>query len=186
MVNLVTFDAERFKPHDVKRIKKKPKVTIYTDGGCNPNPGVGAYSAIILLENSDKAKVVVSKSYKRTTNSRMEILGIVHALSLLKYSCNVTIFCDNQYVVNAVDKGWAQKWKKNNWCLTSKGSKTAKHPDLFNVLLQYCDIHTVKANWVKGHQGNLYNELCDKFSSKSIKEKFEYDMVFITDVDELK
>lgn len=184
MVNLNTFDANRFKPHNVESKNKKPKVTIYTDGGCNPNPGTGSYAAILMLENNDKAKIVVSKAYKETTNSRMEILGIVHALFLLKCSCDVTIFCDNQYVVNTIDKGWAKKWKNNGWYKNSK--QVAKHPDLFNVLLNYCEIHNIKLSWVKGHNGNKYNELCDKLSTESIRGNFDNDMIFVADINSLK
>lgn len=144
-----------------------PKVTIYTDGGCKPNPGTGAYACVCIDEQSEKYKTFKCNSpYYNTTNSRMELCAIILGLISLKVPCEVTIKSDSQYVVNSFTKGWVYSWEKNNWKKAS-GEK-AKHIDLFNFILHLMEIHKVNFVWCRGHNGNLYNELCDQMCTSVI------------------
>ena len=92
----------------------KKNVTIYTDGACSGNPGPGGYGAILMYNGIEKE---ISGGEKNTTNNKMEILAVLKALELLKEPCNVTIYSDSAYVVNTIEKGWLNSWKKNNYLI---------------------------------------------------------------------
>src|SRR5258708_811496 len=94
-----------------------PSVEIYTDGGCEPNPGLGGYGVVLL---HPRKRAEVSGGFRLTTNNRMEILAAIRGLELLKQRCKVTIYSDSQYVVNAIMAGWAVTWKKKNWWRTKQ------------------------------------------------------------------
>ncbi len=134
----------------------KKQVTIYTDGACSGNPGPGGFAAILKYGEHEK---VVSGGESNTTNNRMELLGVITALELLKESCDVTVTSDSKYVVDAMTQGWAERWKKNNWMRTK--NEPAKNPELWQRLLDLCQKHTVKFVWVKGHASNVMNNRCD-------------------------
>lgn len=136
-----------------------PHVEIYTDGGCKPNPGPGGYG-VVLLHPQKRAEI--SGGFRATTNNRMEILAAIKGLELLKRPCHVTLYSDSQYLVNAITKGWALKWKKKNWQLNR--TARAKNSDLWMKLLPLCETHQVKFRWVRGHAGNRENERCDQLS----------------------
>src|SRR5437016_7403731 len=89
-----------------------PFVEIYTDGGCEPNPGPGGYGVVLL---HPKKRAEASGGFRLTTNNRMEMYAAIKGLEMLKQPCNVTLYSDSQYLVNAVMEGWAAKWKKNDW-----------------------------------------------------------------------
>ena len=93
------------------------KVTIYTDGACSGNPGPGGWGAILMYKETKKE---ISGAKKDTTNNIMEITAVIEALKLLKEPCDVQVFSDSAYVVNAFEKGWLEKWKKNNWKTSGK------------------------------------------------------------------
>jgi ribonuclease HI len=131
-------------------------ITIYTDGGCLGNPGPGGYGAVLLQGERRKE---LSGGFKLTTNNRMELMGAIMALEALKARCKVTLHSDSQYVVNAVEKGWAQKWRRNGWRKPDK--QMAMNPDLWERLLDLCSKHDIKFVWVRGHNGNVENERCD-------------------------
>lgn len=101
----------------------------------------------------------LSGGFRRTTNNRMELLGAIEGLRALKERCSVKLHTDSQYVVNAIEKGWAAKWRANGW-MRNKTDK-AVNPDLWEQLLKLCQQHDVKFIWVKGHSGNKENERCD-------------------------
>lgn len=138
---------------------KLPQVEIYTDGSCLNNPGPGGYGVVLLAGNNRKE---LSGGFVRTTNNRMEILAVIKGLQALKKPCRVNLYTDSQYVVNAISKGWAKKWRKNNWQRNAK--EKAKNPDLWQILLELCDQHQVNFIWVRGHSGNRENERCDRIA----------------------
>ena len=143
------------------------KVTIYTDGACSGNPGPGGYGAILIDVESGK-KLEIAGGDANTTNNRMELMGVIEALSLLKMPCEVTLYTDSKYVVDAMKLGWAKKWQKNNWMRNK--SDRAKNPELWEKLLSLCDTHHVTISWVKGHADNPMNKRCDEMAVQKSKE----------------
>jgi ribonuclease HI len=139
-------------------------VTIYTDGGCINNPGPGGYGAVLLFDSRRKK---LSGGYRRTTNNRMEIYAAIAGLEALKEPCRVTLYSDSQYLVNAMEKGWAQRWQANGWQRNKK--EKALNPDLWERLLALCEIHTVRFEWVRGHAGHSENELCDSLATTAAR-----------------
>lgn len=135
------------------------KVDIYTDGACSGNPGKGGWGAILCYNGVEKE---ISGGEPHTTNNRMELLAVINALQLLKEPCQVTLYSDSQYVCNALERGWAKKWKANGWMRTKKDP--ALNPDLWERLLSLCDIHKVSVTWVKGHNNHPMNERCDRLA----------------------
>ena len=134
-------------------------VTIYTDGACIGNPGPGGYGVVMSYGEHQKE---MSAGFRLTTNNRMEILGCVVALSALKEPCRVTLYSDSQYVVNAMTKSWATNWKKRGWKRMENGRlKDALNSDLWQQMLDLCDQHEVRFEWVRGHNGVEGNERCD-------------------------
>ncbi|MBE6012536.1 MAG: 2-C-methyl-D-erythritol 4-phosphate cytidylyltransferase [Lachnospiraceae bacterium] len=142
---------------------KRKNVTIYTDGACSYNPGPGGYGAVIIYNGKE---LEISQGYKKTTNNRMEIMGVLAALSALKEPCDVALYSDSKYVVDAIEKGWVTKWKKNNW-MRNKNDK-ALNVDLWIELLTLLERHNVQFHWVKGHSSNALNNKCDELARKSI------------------
>lgn len=138
---------------------KIKNVKIYTDGACSGNPGPGGYGAILIYKGIEKE---ISGGEPSTTNNKMEITAVVKGLELLKEPCDVTIYSDSAYVVNAIEKGWLTSWKKNNWLKADK--KRVKNIDLWEELLKLLEIHNVRFVKVKGHSDNEYNNRCDKLA----------------------
>ncbi len=138
-------------------------IDIYTDGACSGNPGSGGYG-IVLLYNGKRKEL--SQGYKLTTNNRMEMLAVIKSLEALKEPCNVTLYSDSKYVIDAITKGWVEKWKKNNW----KRNKTdmASNIDLWEIMLELLNKHNVNFIWVKGHADNVENERCDYLARMAI------------------
>lgn len=134
-------------------------VTIYTDGACSGNPGPGGYGAILMYGQHKKE---LSGGYPNTTNNRMELMGVITALKALNRPCQVNLYTDSQYVVNAIEKGWAKKWQANGWMRNKKDK--ALNPDLWQSLLDLLEIHQVTFHWVKGHAENPYNNRCDELA----------------------
>ena len=135
------------------------KVTIYTDGACSGNPGPGGWGAILQY---GKHKKELSGGEANTTNNRMELTGVITALQALNEPCEVALYTDSQYIVNAMTQGWARKWKANGWMRNKKDP--ALNPDLWEKLLNLCDRHSVTFNWVKGHAENEFNNRCDQLA----------------------
>jgi ribonuclease HI len=136
------------------------RIIIYTDGACLGNPGPGGYGAVLLYQGKRKE---LSGGYRRTTNNRMELMGAIVALEALKTRSQVLLYTDSRYVVDAVEKGWAQKWRRNGWRKPDK--QMAMNPDLWERLLAACSQHEVRFEWVKGHAGNVENERCDALAN---------------------
>jgi ribonuclease HI len=134
-------------------------VVIYTDGGCTGNPGPGGYGAIVIAAPSRKQ---LSGGFRLTTNNRMEITAAIAGLEHLRRPSRVTLYSDSRYLVDAMSKGWARRWKTNGW---RRGTgEPALNPDLWERLLALCDLHQVRFQWVRGHAGHPENELCDRLA----------------------
>ena len=142
------------------------QVTIYTDGACSGNPGPGGWGAILKYGGAEKE---LSGGEAETTNNRMELLGVIHALQALKEPCVVELWSDSRYVVDALEKGWAQSWRARGWRRADK--KPALNPDLWEILLPLTEQHEVHCHWVKGHAENEFNNRCDALAVRE-REKF--------------
>ena len=134
------------------------EVTIYTDGACSGNPGPGGWGAILQYGSAVKE---MSGGEPETTNNRMELTGVITALSALKEPCRVTLYTDSQYVENAVNLGWLESWRRRGW--RRKGGEV-KNPDLWQALLPLLETHDVTFVWVKGHAENEFNNRCDELA----------------------
>lgn len=132
------------------------RVVIHTDGGALNNPGPGGYGVVI---DDGKNRRELSGGYRLTTNNRMELTACIKALEALTKPSDVILYSDSKYVVDGVTKGWAEKWRKNNW-MRNKTDK-ALNPDLWQRLLDLLKRHRVEFRWVRGHAGNAGNERCD-------------------------
>jgi ribonuclease HI len=141
------------------------KVTIYTDGACSGNPGPGGWGAILMYNGTSKE---ISGANKNTTNNIMEITAVLEALKLLKEECEVKIYSDSAYVVNAFNQGWIYNWKKNNWKTASKDP--VKNQELWEELYSLVQKHKVEFIKVKGHSDNEYNNRCDFLATSAIKK----------------
>lgn len=137
-------------------------VDIYTDGSCKGNPGPGGWEAILTYEkpNGEVCTKELTGYNISTTNNQMELTAVIEGLKALKCYCDVTVYSDSKYVVDAVNKGWLFSWKKNSWKKSDK--KSVKNIELWEeLLLLLAAGHNVHFTWVKGHDGNFYNERCD-------------------------
>ena len=139
------------------------EINIYTDGACSGNPGAGGYGVVLLYNDNRKE---LSQGYRFTTNNRMEILAVIKALEALKEPCLVNLYSDSKYIVDAIEKGWAVKWKNNAW--KRNKNELALNIDLWERLLNLLDVHKVNFNWVKGHANNIENERCDFLARQAI------------------
>jgi len=145
-------------------LKTRKNVRLYTDGGCINNPGPGGYG-VVLLYGSHRREL--SRGFRWTTNNRMEILAAIAGLEALKEPCRVTLFSDSQYVVHAMQKGWARRWRANGWRRSRK--EKALNPDLWERLLELCRLHEVKFEWIRGHAGETENERCDELAAAAAR-----------------
>ena len=134
-------------------------VTIYTDGACSGNPGPGGWGAILEWNGVEKE---ISGGAPDTTNNRMELIGVIEALSLLKEPCVVELYSDSKYVIDALQKGWVYGWQKKGWIKSDK--KPAQNVDLWERLLPLVARHELRCHWVKGHAENAKNNRCDQLA----------------------
>ena len=136
-------------------------VVIYTDGACLGNPGPGGYG-VVLLHGKDRKEF--SRGFRLTTNNRMEMLACIVGLQTLNQPSAVTLYSDSQYVINSMTKGWARRWKKYKW---KRNGENVPNADLWEKMLELCDKHKVRFNWVRGHAGNKENERCDQLARQA-------------------
>ena len=141
------------------------QVTIYTDGACSGNPGPGGWGAILMYREK---KLEISGYEAHTTNNRMELMAPIQALSRLKEPCNVRLYLDSAYLVNAFEKGWLDNWKRKNWIKSDK--KPVENQDLWQEILKLTGVHRVTWIKVKGHADNPYNNRCDALATGEIKQ----------------
>ena len=140
-------------------MKTNKEVTIYTDGACSGNPGPGGWACILCCLGKEK---VMSGFEAQTTNNRKELMAAIRGLEALKWPCDVELYSDSSYLVDAMTKGWAKKWKERGWIKPDRSP--AKNPELFDRLLTLCEEHNVRFIWVKGHASNEYNNRCDELA----------------------
>lgn len=140
-------------------------ITLYTDGACSGNPGPGGWGAILEWEGHEKE---LSGGEISTTNNRMELTGVIRGLEALKEPCVVELYSDSKYVIDALEKGWAVGWQKRGWVKSDK--KPALNPDLWQRLLELCQVHQVRCHWVKGHGENPKNNRCDELAVAQWKQ----------------
>ncbi len=138
---------------------------IYTDGGCEPNPGPGGWGVVVV---HPKKRAEASGGFRLTTNNRMEIFAAITGLELLKQPCQVTLYSDSQYLVKAMTEGWVATWKKKGWWRTNK--ERPENVDLWQRLDRLCETHQVAFRWVKGHAGNRENERCDQLAMAALHQ----------------
>jgi len=138
-------------------------VEIYTDGACSGNPGKGGYGIVLIYKGIRKE---ISKGFELTTNNRMELMAVIDGLSALKEKCFVKLYSDSKYVVDAINKGWFEKWKSNGWMRTK--NEKASNSDLWIKLDELIAFHNVEFIWVKGHADNPENERCDQLAREAL------------------
>jgi len=127
-------------------------ITIYTDGSSLGNPGPGGYGVVLI---ADQHRKELSQGFRLTTNNRMELMAVIAGLEALKNpKSTVTVFSDSQYVVNSIEKKWVFGWERNRF-------KDKKNADLWLRFLKVYRQHTVRFEWMKGHNGDKENERCD-------------------------
>ena len=141
------------------------KVIIYTDGACSGNPGPGGWGAILMYDNQKKE---ISGGEKNTTNNIMEMTAAIKALECLKFPCEVELYSDSAYLVNAFNQKWIGSWIKNNWKNTKK--EEVKNKELWEILIKMNKIHKINFIKVKGHSDNIYNNRCDELARGEIKK----------------
>lgn len=142
----------------------RKKVIIYTDGACSGNPGPGGWGTVLLYGEKQKE---LSGADMATTNQRMELTAAIRALQALTQPCDVTLFSDSAYLINAFNLHWLDNWQKNGWQNAKKQS--VENKDLWIELLAAVCSHCVQWQKVKGHTGDKYNELCDELARNAIK-----------------
>lgn len=132
------------------------KVFLYTDGSCLGNPGPGGWAALLKFGKFEK---MLSGNEPDTTNNRMELMAVIQGMSALKEPCDVQIYTDSQYVMNAFEQNWIVGWQAKGWKNSQK--KPVKNRDLWEDLIIALEAHQIKWNWVKGHAGHPENERVD-------------------------
>jgi ribonuclease HI len=137
-------------------------VHVYTDGACSGNPGPGGWGSVLIFNGHRRE---LSGGAADTTNNRMELMAVIAAMQVLKRPCHVTIYTDSVYVMKGMTE-WLPQWKKRNW--RTAGRQAVKNVDLWQLLEQVLDAHTVGWKWVKGHSGIRENERADELARLAI------------------
>jgi len=145
-------------------MNKDTIINIWTDGACSGNPGPGGWGALIKYNNSVKK---ISGSEKYTTNNRMEMMAVIKALKDVDAESKINLYTDSKYVKEGITS-WIHGWKKNNW--TNSNKKDVKNKDLWIELDILSQKHNITWNWVKGHSGNIENDIADKLATEAIGE----------------
>ncbi len=140
-------------------------ISVYTDGACSGNPGIGGWG-VVIIENKDK-HTFLNGGEKNTTNNRMELTAAINAILYFKEKSKFEIFTDSKYLKDGIES-WIHKWKQNGWKTSNK--KPVKNRDLWVKLDEKIIYHEIKWNWVKGHANNEFNEKADFLARKYIEE----------------
>ena len=146
-------------------MSEKKRVTLYTDGACSGNPGLGGYAGILIY---GEARKEYSGAEVETTNNRMEVMAVIEGLKHLKYPCIVDVYSDSAYTVNAFTNGWIYGWKKNGW--KKADNKAVLNVDLWEELYALTKVHEVTFIKVAGHADNELNNRCDELARAAIVE----------------
>jgi len=140
------------------------RVEIFTDGACRGNPGPGGWGALLRFGDDEKE---LCGGEAETTNNRMELMAVIQALSALKRPCDVILTSDSTYVLKGIQE-WMPSWKKRGWKTAAK--KPVKNIDLWKLLDDAIQGHTIDWLWVKGHSGHAENEIADQLANRGIDE----------------
>ncbi|MCS5593356.1 MAG: ribonuclease HI [Porticoccaceae bacterium] len=140
------------------------RVEIFTDGACRGNPGPGGWGALLRFGDDEKE---LCGGEAETTNNRMELMAVIQALSALKRPCDVVLTSDSTYVLKGIQE-WIPSWKKRGWKTAAK--KPVKNVDLWKLLDDAIQGHTIDWQWVKGHSGHAENEIADQLANRGIDE----------------
>ena len=144
------------------------KVSIYTDGAARGNPdGPGGYGTVMEYVDTkgELHRKEISQGDKKTTNNRMELMAVIAGLEAMNRPCEVMLYSDSKYVVDAFNQRWIDGWLKKGW---KRGkNEPVKNVDLWKRLLAAKEKHQVKFNWVKGHDGHPQNERCDELATSA-------------------
>jgi ribonuclease HI len=151
---------------DSAPVPDENSIHVYTDGGCMNNPGPGGWAAVIIDRTGRRE---LSGGVRHTTNNRMELMACIMALKALEKGSTISLFTDSQYVANAVEKGWARRWRSRNWMRDK--SHRAENPDLWAELLDLVEERRVRFHWVRGHAGNRENERCDELARAAAQRR---------------
>ena len=143
----------------------KKSVSLYTDGACSGNPGLGGYGGILIYGDVRRE---YSGSETETTNNRMELLAVIVGLKRLKYPCKVDVYSDSAYTVNAFLNGWIYAWEQSGW--KKANNKAVLNVDLWETLLALTRTHDVTFHKVAGHADNELNNRCDELARGAITE----------------
>lgn len=138
-------------------------VKIYTDGACSGNPGPGGWGAVLIFSGVEKE---LSGGEVTTTNQRMELAAAINGLKALKFPCQVELYSDSAYLINAFKQNWIPGWIRNGW-LNSKKDPVANR-ELWEELYQLSTVHEIEWIKVKGHADNTYNNRCDELARTAI------------------
>ena len=138
-------------------------VTIYTDGACKGNPGLGGWGAWLTCRGHERE---LFGGERETTNNRMELTAVIEALNALKRPCHVDLHTDSQYVKNGITE-WIHSWKLHNWKNANK--KPVKNAELWQALDAAVQRHQIDWHWVKGHAGDEGNEKADMLANKGVE-----------------
>ena len=141
------------------------KVVIYTDGACSGNPGPGGWGAILMY---GEHSLELSGFEAHTTNNRMELTAPIEAMKRLKTPCEVELYSDSAYLVNAFQQHWLDNWQRRNWVKSDK--KPVENKDLWQEILRLTAIHSVRWIKVRGHADNQYNNRCDELARAAIRD----------------
>lgn len=136
-------------------------IEVYTDGAYSSSRNQGGLGIVFIKD--DKVIAKFSKTYKNTTNNRMELMAVIVGLEALTKPCQVTVVSDSKYVTDAFNQHWIDGWKKNNWKNSQK--KPVKNKSLWLRLLKAMEPHQVSFTWIKGHAGHPENERCDELAT---------------------
>lgn len=144
-------------------------ITVYTDGACSGNPGAGGWGVFIISEQETKK---LHGGVLNTTNNQMELTAVIKALSYIDDNYTtpidaISIYTDSQYVKNGITT-WIKTWEKNGW--KNSANKPVKNKQLWLMLQKLTKDKNILWNWVKGHNGNEYNELVDSLARSGIAE----------------
>jgi len=141
------------------------KITIYTDGACSCNPGPGGWGAILFYKNQMKE---ISGFEKETTNNKMELTAAIMALDKLKEPCEVELYSDSAYLINAFNQDWITPWQMNGFRNSNK--KPVQNVEMWQKLIEFNNIHKITWIKVKGHADNQYNNRCDQLATGEIEK----------------
>jgi ribonuclease HI len=143
-----------------------PMITIYTDGGCRPNPGPGGWGAVLLIKG--KKPKDLSGGERESTNNRMELTAAIEALRFLTTGHQVKLVTDSKYLRQGVTQ-WMENWRRNGWRTAQKTA--VKNQDLWQALSEEMERHEIDWHWTRGHAGNKWNERADRLASREIERE---------------